>query len=210
MRVACLFFALCLLPAGVRAEYMFQLDIPTSYASGLAGATVTQDLFLVASGTDNLNSAGQTEFNLNGETGSGKTKITSFTADSQFPGIPPFFTTSSTLTPTGVQVRLYTTGAPATLNRVRLGSIEMLLGGTGSTTAFTFSDPGVSSTAPFGENVIISPTSGTYTTIDSMVFSGSSAGFSANVAAVPEPSSFALLTLGVLGMASRRRRRPAA
>ena len=213
LKVVSLLTTLLLLQQSAMADYMFSLELPT-YNSSLAGTTVNQDLFLVATTPNELVSAGTTQFNLNAASGAGNTKITGFTRDTAFGTNLAGSISNHTVTANGVEVRLYTNAAPAASNRVRLGSVQFQLGNAGSATALTFVDPGPLPGTPSGNNVVARvpgvPPNDRTEVLDSFVFSPANSSFSANVAAVPEPSSFALLTLGVLGMASRRRRRPAA
>ncbi len=200
MRTFLFLVAVACLQSITHAGFEFRISLDTPFASNLAGTTVARDVFLVATNPDVMVSANTAEFNLNAAVGAGNTKVTDFTFDPNFQG-SIFQMSSKTITATGVDVRLYSAGSPAINNQVRLGSVTLMLGDNGNATNLVFTDPGVTPASPTGLNVnVLAPGQ---TNIDGQVFPRT---LTANVAAVPEPSSLLLVSSLAFGFAFRRRR----
>jgi hypothetical protein len=187
------------------ADFVFKL----SDTNVNAGSPNVRDLFISAAPGDGFQALSYVEFNASAALGAGNSAISGFTLDGGF-GTNFLYGTSSVSLSSGVlSARLYSTGtlgAPTSGNQVRLGSLAFNGGSLGNVTALTFSDPGVVSLASSGGNNAIAIVGGAGSPIDSQVFGVPQNVL--NITAVPEPTSFALLSLvGVGGAAWRLRKR---
>ncbi|MFN3190748.1 MAG: PEP-CTERM sorting domain-containing protein [Aureliella sp.] len=174
--------------AGFEIGFTFNGGSPMpgdEYDPSLAGTTVTETLYLQATGADTL--AGLLTFQMNIAPDVGGTTISNFTPAAGWTTNENGAFTGGLLSGTSVGVA---SGATAP-NRVDLGQISFVLGPVSSLTEIGFEDTGL--------------TPGTVTTgadvLDGSIFPGG------QFVAVPEPSSLGIMScLALAGVARRRRR----
>lgn len=174
-----------------QAGFIFELEQP-NYTGLNPGQTVTTNLFVRATAGEAFQSLNGVAFNLVG-TG-GNTTIASFTRN-------PAWLTGSNGTPSGStlnQGSLSGFVAPDGTGRALVGSLSFTVGSALSNTTFQFIDPQAAPVTNVSGFI-----GGVSTSLDSQVFASPSVSFSA----VPEPSSFGLLSLVGLGFVRSRFRR---